>query len=242
MLLATFMLASCVSGPDQDDFGATQEALTNTLRQAAENAERTYKFEAAASHYGRLSEREPDSILPILGQARNLRYAGAPRDAITVLRRAFETLGEQTPLLLELAKAQFASSFTADARETLGRLRELTPGDWQVYSMQAMLEDTKGRYDEAQELYRSALALSPDNLSIINNYSLSLAQAGDLTQAIQLLERIAYGEKSTIQTRQNLAMLYVLSGDRESAQKLVEGDLPPDLARENLSNFQSLAE
>ena len=218
------------------------EAITETLRQAAANAERAYQFEAAAGHYGRLAERQPDSLDPILGQARNLRYSGKPRDAIGVLRRAMEGRGEQTPLLLELAKAQFASALTADSRETLLRLRDLTPEDWQVFAMLAMLEDNKGRFVEAQDLYRTALALSPDNASIVNNYSLSLAQAGELTKAIQLLEPIVYGEQSTAQARQNLAMLYVLNGDPESAEKLVEGDLPPDLARQNLSTFQSLAE
>ena len=149
MLLATLIIASCVSAPDPSDFPVNEDALTHTLHQAAKNAERTYKFQAAAGHYRRLAERQPDSIEPILGQARNLRYAGAPRDAVTVLRRAIEERGEQSPLLLELAKAQFASSFTADARETLGRLRELTPDDWQVYSMLAMLEDTKGETEMA---------------------------------------------------------------------------------------------
>lgn len=242
IILAAAWLASCASASEEGGFPAGDEALTETLRQTAENAERTYQFEAAAGHYTRLAERQPDSLEPILGQARNLRYAGAPRDAISALRRAIEDRGEQTPLLLELAKAQFASALTVDSRETLMRLRELTPEDWQVYAMLAMLEDNKGRYLAAQDLYRSALALSPDNPSIVNNYSLSLAQAGDLAQAIQILEPIVYGEQSTAQVRQNLAMLYVLNGDTESAEKLVEGDLPPDLARQNLSTFQSLAE
>ena len=78
-----------------------------------------------------------------------LRYSGAPRDAIGILRRAMEDFGEQTPLLLELAKAQFASALTADSRETLLRLRDLTPEDWQVFAMLAMLEDNKGRFVEA---------------------------------------------------------------------------------------------
>jgi len=241
-VLVAAWLAACASAPEENGFPAGDDALTETLRQTAENAERTYNFQAAAGHYGRLSERQPDSLEPILGQARNLRYAGAPRDAIRTLRRAMEERGEQTPLLLELAKAQFASALTADSRETLSRLSELTPDDWQVYAMQAMLEDNKGQYDTAQELYRRALALSPNNPSVVNNYSLSLAQTGELDQAIQLLEPIVYGEQSTAQARQNLAMLYVLNGDTESAEKLVEGDLPADLARQNLSTFQSLAE
>lgn len=241
-ILAAAFLTACASAVDDSGFPAGDEALSETLRETAENAERSYQFEAAAGHYGRLAERRPGSLEPILGQARNLRYAGAPRDAIKVLRRAMNDLGEQPPLLLELAKAQFASALTVDSRETLARLRELTPDDWQVYATLAMLEDNKGRYAEAQALYQRALALSPDNPSIVNNYSLSLAQSGELGQAIQILEPIVYGERSTAQVRQNLAMLYVLNGDTESAEKLVEGDLPPDLARQNLSTFQSLAE
>lgn len=242
-LFAALWLASCASAPEEPGgFPAGDEALLETLEQTAENAERNLQFDVAAGHYGRLAERRPDSIEPVLGQARNQRYAGAPREAISTLRRAIEKHGEEPPILLELAKAQFASALTADADATLFRLRETTPDDWQVYAMMAMLKDNKGDFTAAQDLYRQALSLSPDNPSIVNNYSLSLAQSGNLPQAIQLLEPIAYGEQSTVQTRQNLAMLYVLNGDSESAEKLVEGDLPPDMAAQNLSAFQSLAE
>lgn len=241
-LVVAFALVSCAPTVDDSGFPAGDEALIQTLWQTAENAESAYQFETAAGHYGTLAERQPGQLEPVLGQARNLRYAGAPRDAIRVLRRAMTDLGEEPPLLMELAKAQFAAALTLDSRETLARLERMTPDDWQVYAMQAMLEDNKERYAEARPLYERALSLSPNNPSVVNNYSLSLAQAGELAQAIQILEPIVYGEQSTAQARQNLAMLYVLNGDTASAEKLVEGDLPPDLARQNLSAYQSLAD
>ena len=79
--VAALMLGACTSTPLDSEFSSNDEALTQTLQQTAENAERAYNFEAAVGHYSRLAERRPDSIDPILGEARNLRYAGGPADA-----------------------------------------------------------------------------------------------------------------------------------------------------------------
>ena len=241
-LVIAATLLSCAPVEPVEDFAATETALTEALIKSARIAEETYKFDAAAGHYHRLAERKPESIEPILGEARNLRYAGAPRQALKVLRLAMEQHGEKPPLLLELAKAQYASALPADSMATIETLRELTPDDWQVYAIQAMLKDSKELYVAARELYETALALSPENPTVINNFSLSLAQAGHLDDAIAILEPLARGEATTIQARQNLSMLYVLKGDYESAEKLTNIDLPADLALQNLSAFKKLTE
>jgi Flp pilus assembly protein TadD len=236
----SIVLLACTTVEPGENPAESEALLTETLIKTAISAEESYKFEAAAGHYQRLSARQPDSIEPVLGEARNLRYAGAPREALKVLRAGIEKHGEQPPLLLELAKAQFASALTADAEATIARLRNVMPDNWEVYTISAILADGKENYSKAAALYEQALALSPGNPSVINNYSLSLAQSGRLDEAIALLEPIAYGEYSTVQARQNMSMLYVLKGDYESAEKLANSDLPSDLALQNLGAYQKL--
>lgn len=240
-IAAALLAAGCVSEPAPEE-GSNEAGLTQALVEAAQTAEQANNYEAAADHYRRLAERMPDSLDPVLGQARNLRYSGTPRVAIRVLNSAIETRGEAPPLLLELAKAEFAAALTADADATVERLAPMTPDDWEVAALQGLLADRHEAYDVAEEHYRRALELSPNNTAVLNNYSLSLAQAGRLDEAIALLEPVATGAYSTVLTRQNLAMLYAIKGDMAAAQRLAETDLPADKALQNLTGFQSLTE
>jgi Flp pilus assembly protein TadD len=237
------VLGGCAVEPLASERSEAREAaLTESLLQAARNAERSLDYTKAAAHYQRLYEREPGNYQALLGQARNLRYVGTPRQSVKLLRIGLEAHGEEPPLLLELAKAQFAAALTADCLDTLQRVSKLTPDDWEVYTIFGMLYDRQENYELAREHYARALGLSPDNPVVLNNLSLSLAQAGRLDDAIETLEKLAYGEDSTLQARQNLAMLYVIRGDLESAHKLASEDMSPDRVRQNLSAYQLLAE
>jgi Flp pilus assembly protein TadD len=238
-------LGACVvqTAEEGGELGPGAEAaLSDSLLEAAQTAERSLDYAAAADHYARLYERDPDRIEALIGQARNLRYDGHGREAVKALRAGIETHGETVTLLLELAKAQFAAAMIADSSVTMDKLMAMEPDNWEVLSMMAMLRDRGEDFAGARELYRRALELSPGNPSVINNYSLSLAQAGRLDEAIETLEPLARGEKSTLQARQNLVMLYVIKGDMEKAEKLAHGDLPPDKVMENLSAYQALVD
>ena len=237
MIALLAWLTGCVDGPlSPYDPAAQEQALTESLARLAWDSEAALDYEAAAGHYARLAERLPDEPWVVVAQARNLRYLGQPRDALRVLRTGIVSHGEE-PLLLELAKAQFAAAMVNDSYETLLKLLEMTPDDWQIHTMLGMMYDRQERYDDARESYERALALSPENPSIINNLGLSLAQAGQLDTAIETLEALVGGEKSTLQARQNLAMLYVIRGDLVRARALASQDLPPDRVDQNLAAY-----
>ncbi len=237
------VLGGCAIEPLASERSAAQEAaLTESLWQLARNAEGSLDYTKAAAHYRRLYERDPGNTKALLGQVRNLRYAGTPRESVKLLRLGLEAHGEEPPLLLELAKAQFAAAMTNDSFDTLQQLSTVTPDSWEVHAMFGMLYDRQEKYAVAREHYEQALELSPNNPTVLNNLGLSLAQAGRLDEAIEILEKLAIGEDSSLQARQNLTMLYVIRGDLESAQKLASEDMSPEHVRQNLSAYQLLVE
>ena len=242
MIALLAWLTGCVdelSSPYYDP-ASQEQALTDSLAGLARDSEAAFDYQAAAGHFARLIERLPDEPWVVVAQARNLRYLGRPRDALKVLRVGMVSHGEE-PLLLELAKAQFAAAMVNDSYETLLELLETTPDDWQIHSMLGMMYDRQERYDDARESYERALALSPENPSVINNLGLSLAQSGQLDTAIETLEALVRGEESTLQARQNLAMLYVIRGDLLRARALASQDLPPDRVDQNLAAYGLMA-
>lgn len=232
------VLLGCAGGAEQK--ASRSRAISNALAEAALGAQRQFEYKSAARHYRRLYNRRPEDIQALLGMARNLRYSNAVKEAIVVIREGMKIHGEKPELLLEMGKAQLANSSISAARETLEKVRQLDPENWEAHSTIAIALDRSDRLLEAQEHYRKALKLSPGNVSVRNNLALSLAQSGDLEQGISILEKLAGSPDSTVQVRQNLALLYGLKGEMAKAEKLIREDLPPDLAAENITALKSL--
>lgn len=215
-------------------------AISEALAEAADGAQRAYDYNTAAKYYERLYKRNPDSVSTLAGLARNLRYAGSINQSIKVIRRGIIKHGESPMLLLELAKSQVAGTMFADARYTLQKTHKIAPDNWEIYAINGILLDREGQSEDAQTQYREALKFSPGNVAVLNNYALSFAQQGRLNKAISIMEKLALGENSTQQTRQNLALLYSIDGQTKKAERLVKEDLPPDIAAENLATYRTL--
>ena len=113
--------------------------------------------------------------------------------------------------------------------------------DWRTRSALGLAYDRLGDYDSADESYKTALAISPDNASILNNYGMSRAMANDLDSARTLLLHAAMMPNADVRVRQNLALVYALSGDIAKAEELTRRDLPPALANATLDYYRQLA-
>ena len=129
-----------------------------------------------------------------------------------------------------------------DAEEGLATLDELASTDWEFHALHGVLYDHLGRFEDAQNSYGAALEFSPRNVSVLNNLSISLAQAGKLDEAISLLIDLVNSEYANPQVRQNLALLYGLKGDLAEAMSLANEDLPPETVAQNLEAFRMLHE
>jgi len=219
-----------------------QEAIQKALAEAAESAENNYDYKLATMHYGRLVELNPGDVSSVLGFARNLRYSGRPKEAVLLLKKVLASSLTHVSLRIQLAKAQIASGLLVEAEHNIDYLRKEVPGDWEVHALQGVLLDHAGKFRAAQAAYGEALSISPDNISVLNNMSLSLAQEGKLTSAIRLLEDLVRSEYSNPQVRQNLALFYALRGDLQSAEELARQDLPTNIVSENFSSFRLLQE
>ena len=143
---------------------------------------------------------------------------------------------------IELVKAQIASGLIGEATDNTNLLLGDAPGEWEVYALQGVLLDHAEKFTAAQSAYGRALSISPNNVAVLNNMSLSLAQDGKLASAINLLEGLVRSEYSVPQVRQNLALFYALRGEIDAAEKLAREDLPANIVSENFASFRLLNE
>ncbi len=234
-LVAAAMLSGCAGWPPQTNEAqreSREAVLIDTLEQMGRGSEARHAYATAIDQYARLVSSAPGNEAYVLGLARNLRYGGRPRDAVTILRRALRTpaMADSFATHLELARALLAAGLTSDAEAAVGELRGRAPNDPRVLRLTGMLADRAGRHDEAQAAYRAALAIDATDLRAANNLALSLALSGRLNEAIRLQERTAARDGASVQMRQNLALFHALDGSMARAAEITRATLPGDAA------------
>ena len=240
-LLAFFAVfqSGCLLAPQEK---LADASLNDVLRTAAVEAEGANDYRKAVRHFRTLYERDRTDPAVVRDLARNMRYAGDPRNAAAFLTENLKTVGRKPELVLELAKAQLVASRLDDAHRALTEAQSLMPENWQLYSAWGVYHDRRGNFDQARDAYQRALGLSPNNFAVLNNLALSLALAGRIDEGISTLRKLAESEKTTSQVRQNLALLYGIKGDLESAERLAREDLPQESVERNLSTWRHFHE
>ena len=240
--LVAILAVQIVGGCLQSTKNASEKAgtLNAALWELAKGSEAANEYEKAASYFDRIYQSHPKNKKALLGYARNLRYLGLPKESIKAIQSALKNIDIDTDLKIELAKSQLAASLIHDAKTTLNEAAQAEPERWEIYSALGIINDRFENYREAQNAYKRALELSPNNVDVTNNLALSLAQSGELSKAINILQEIVRSEKSSMQSRQNLALLYGLSGQLNKAKELGKADLTDLIVDQNISVLKEL--
>jgi len=100
--------------------------------------------------------------------------------------------------------------------------------------------DMLGDICGAQANYKAAIELDPNNLSYKSNLALSMALAGNPTEAIRELERLACSPCATPRVRQNLALAYGLAGNKKMARKIGRVDLSEEMVKNNVNYIEAI--
>lgn len=242
VLAAVLGLSACAGGSGATPEQAAQaETLDAVAWQVAKSSETSGDYAQAARQYGMLARRHPDRLDAVLGQARNLRYAGNPAQSVLLLESALPRFSRAPELRLELAKAELARDSVSRAQQLLQELAAETPQDWQVPAVLGIALDRQGQREAARVQYARALDLNPREPQTINNLALSLAMDGELQAAVALLEEGVRQAGAPLTMKQNLALFYALSGEMAKAEALTRRNLPPEAAEKTLESYRKLA-
>jgi Flp pilus assembly protein TadD len=162
------------------------------------------------------------------------RYQEAADTAHAVLLFA----PNNTDALLAAARAHISGNNAFYAIEPLKQLSALKPNDWQAWSLLGVAYDQTKRPADAQVAWQTALKLSPNNPAVLTNLAMARLSADDLAGAEPLM-RLAVAQKaSTLQERQDLALVLGLEGKLPEAEQLMRQDLPPEVADANMAWLQ----
>ena len=239
-IAASTFLWGCTDGDSETARPVTKNDMPveNFFRTAAATSQDKFDYQSAAKYYQNLYNRDPTDIAALLGLVKNLRYIGQAAQSVAVLEQT-----EPDNLKIFAVRAEYGKSLVASGRalvaiEVLVEMLKEIPDDWELLSALGIAYDLNDDSANAERSYHAALDVTPRNASVINNLALSMALSGRIDEGISLLEETMMSSLSTPHIRQNLALMYAMKGDMNSAQKMAEQDLPQELVDNNLKYYE----
>jgi Flp pilus assembly protein TadD len=120
----------------------------------------------------------PRSADAALNYARRLRAAGDKQQAFVVLRQAASIHTGHRGILSEYGRLAHELDQVELAQRLLEEADDPANADWRAISARGTVLAKQGKYREAIPLYERALALAPNQASILNNLALALTMEG----------------------------------------------------------------
>jgi type IV pilus assembly protein PilF len=100
--------------------------------------------------------------------------------------------GDASNYNMQLGMAYLNRGELGLAKEKLDRAVAENPGDPNVHSAMAMLQDRLGHPDQADKEFKAALSLGPRNPDVLNNYAVYLCRSGRADEGVKAFEEAAH--------------------------------------------------
>jgi tetratricopeptide (TPR) repeat protein len=182
------------------------------------------RYEGAVQELGRAAQIDPDSERYALGLGEALLRWRHDPVALQYLLAVREKFGKSPFYVFQLGLAYFYLTQFPAARDVFENLSREQPESSRVQYLLGGTYQAMGTLDKAEESFRKAIALKPDDASYYVSLAtlLKKAKPGDLTEAVQLTEKAL-----------------ALNPDNEDAKLLMASC---DQARGKLAEAQALLE
>jgi Flp pilus assembly protein TadD len=160
-------------------------------------------------------QRPQTDVSTEIARAQALRKAGNLPEAASALAQLMMAAPDDARVVGEYGKVMAQEKRADDALAFLKRAVELQTNDWTLYSALGVAYDENNDPKNAAMAYQHALALSPGQPSVLNNYGMSRMLAGDYTGAQSMFAQAQASGDPRIMN--NAAMLAELQTSRMPA-------------------------
>lgn len=156
--------------------------------------------ELAAQVYAVIPESDVFGIAAAMGRAQTLETMGRMDEAIAVLQRLAERNADSIVTQQVLGDFLRRESRHEEAVAAYNRAFELMAAqgfepDWRAYFSRAVGYERTGHWPQAEADFRAALAIEPDQPTVLNYLGYSLVERREkLEEALEMIERAVAGE------------------------------------------------
>lgn len=222
------------------------------LLRMAQRLEAAGDYANALQFYNEAAEKNPANPEAWLGMGRIFAAGGAPAQAVQAFGAAFDIDPGNSETARRYARGLLAQERAADALAALTRHLAKNKPDAELLNLLGIAEDLMLEPAAAEKAYRDGLALTGPGEqwfdALTGNLALSLAANQRISEAILILNphvgdmRLGAGgiTEAQSQYRQNLALVYALSGNTASAMEVAKSALPGAEAERNRAFYSAL--
>ncbi len=221
-LLLVLLLVGCAS--PSDDEKQAQAIDKSTFLRLADRAYAGRDIVLAASMYQKAIAEDPNLIPARIGFAKTLADMGNIPAAIEAYNDLLKLKPDDIAAKRNLAML-YLGDFKAEQAEKLLIDALNQKPDSKLFNSLGVAYDIMGRPDNAKQAYYSGLSIGAADQNILANLGLSLALNGDVKKGAQIMQKAVNSPESNPVYRQNLALIYILSGQRDLAEKMLRLDL-----------------
>lgn len=243
-LLALLPLTGCMTAapPTTQELAVIDKATSPLL--PASTAERAMADKqdvlTQAKFWATEYDKNPNEYEAALKYARVLRGIGSSPRAAEVAQQALTLKQGDVDLTLIYAQASLDAGKAEDAAYALARAEANGQSDWRLMSIIGVTMDTLDQHPQAQDYYRKALALSPDNPKILSNLAMSYILQGKPALAEQTLRQAASLPGADSRITQNLIVALGVQGKFDEVEQAAGPDVPKAMVDANRDYFRSL--
>lgn len=224
------------------------KGVNDTQEDMAKEALKSGDLQRASDYYQQLLDSKkgkPEQILRYkMAMADVTRRLGSNEAALAMYDELYRDVPSNIEVMEGRGLALMASGKTADAGRQFSEVMEKDARRWRTLNALGILFVTKNMVPEAMAYYTEALNYSADNPAILNNVGLSYATDKQYPRGIEALQQASRFSKSPGQKKQidlNLAMVYGVSGDLDTAHDIAAKYLEDAALDNNLGLYAHLA-
>jgi Flp pilus assembly protein TadD len=237
-LTASLLLGACSGASDL----LPSIAMKPTDNETADTTPTTpqNELQRATVYWGQEYAKKPTELKPALNYAKNLKAMGEKQKAFAVLQQASVFHSNDPELAGEYGRLALEFDQVGAANQLLSVADDPTKPDWRIISARGTVMAKQGKYSEAVPFYERALALAPDNPTILNNLAMAYAGMGDPQKAEGILRQAMGTPGATPQVRENLALVLGLQGRYDESRSVATGVLNSDTASANADYLKQM--
>lgn len=212
--------------------------MTGSLGSTAPASEAGWREQSRS--WGARFDANPADAEAAVNYARALRALDQNSQAVAVLQQAIIRNPRHGELLAAYGKSLTDVGRLKEAADVLARAHTPERPDWRILSAQGAVADQMGDHGAAENYYKAALKIVPDEPGVLSNLGLSYSLSRRLPEAETTLRRAAAHPRADARVRQNLALVLGLQGKLQEAEGVLRRDLSAEEAAANLSALRAM--
>jgi Flp pilus assembly protein TadD len=220
VLALTLALGACGGGAGPLDFASLGQKPEQLTEARASQTPQT-ELQKATEYWGKQAEKNPRDPQAAINYVRNLKALGAKQQALAAIQQAHSANPAHKGVASEYGRLALELDQVAVADKLLTMADDPVAPDWKVISARGTVLAKQGHYREAIPQFERALALSPNQPTILNNLALAHAMNGQAEKAEPMLRQAAADGSADAKVTQNLSLVLGLQGKHDDAKSVV---------------------